>query len=232
MDSGFLKVLVVGLGLGFKHALDADHLVTLSVLVNVHSRASRAVTVGLLWGIGHTLTLFVLGLCAIVFHIAMPPVLNVSFELAVGIVMVILGVQALWKYKRRKIHHHEHYHDGTRHRHFHAHLMSSKHAHDHSPKSYKSFLIGMAHGLAGSAPLLLFVLVTIRTELQGIVYVAVFSFGSMLGMFTASGLMAAVLWATTRRFKRFSQRLQLLIGTAAVAVGCLIVGKIGLAMAL
>ena len=228
MNVTFLTILALGLTLGIKHALDADHVVALSTMVSDHKHHPlKAATVGVLWGLGHTITLFLVGLGVIVFKITIPVRLSLSFEFTVGILLVLLGIQTLRKYKRRRIHIHSHHHDGQQHSHFHAHETNSSHKHGHSIFRYKSLLIGMVHGLAGSAALMLLVLGTIQSSWQGIAYILVFGAGSIVGMLVVSTLISLPFVVSAERFKSFNHKIQLLAGIMSIALGAFVIGKIG-----
>ncbi len=109
MDTSFLPILLLGFTLDVEHALDSDHIVAISTIVNLIRRPLRAVLVCAFWGIGHTLTLLLVGLAVIIFKLVIPFQLALSMEFLVGVVLVILGAQILWKYRIKKVHSHPHF---------------------------------------------------------------------------------------------------------------------------
>ena len=127
---------LIGLGfvLGLKHALDADHVVAISTIVSHTKNLKKSSLFGVIWGVGHATTLFLVGLAILIFKLAIPDKLALSFEFLVGIVLVILGIDVLRKIVKEKIHWHWHRHGKVIHTHFHSHerLPSHNHIHQHS----------------------------------------------------------------------------------------------------
>lgn len=112
-----LYVLIATLGLGFvlglKHALDADHIVAVSTIVSEHKSIFKSSLVGTFWGLGHTVSLFLIGLLVILLRLAIPPRVALWMEFGVAIMLVLLGVNIVWKFFRgKRIHIHTHEHDG------------------------------------------------------------------------------------------------------------------------
>jgi len=127
-----MEILILGLLLGVRHAFDADHLVAVTTIVSDYKNPLRAVWVGISWGLGHTLTLFLAGIVLLVLHIQMPPKMAQGFEFLVGIMLLLLGVHTLLSFRRHKVHVHAHRHEGcSEHRHFHLHEATPDHAHAH-----------------------------------------------------------------------------------------------------
>ncbi|MDO8578233.1 MAG: hypothetical protein Q7R50_03535 [Dehalococcoidales bacterium] len=127
-----LEILLLGLLLGVRHAFDADHLVAVTTIVSDYKNPLRAVWVGISWGLGHTLTLFLAGILLLMLHIQMPPKMALGFEFLVGIMLLLLGTQTLLSFRRHKVHVHAHRHDGgSEHKHFHLHEATPDHAHAH-----------------------------------------------------------------------------------------------------
>ncbi len=231
MDALFpqaFTLLSLGLVLGLEHALDADHVVAVSTLVSQTKSLKRSSLFGILWGMGHTTTLFVVGLVILLFKLTIPQKLALSFEFLVGIVLVLLGVDVLRKVVQGRVHLHPHTHpDGTTHVHLHAHDQpheqpeESAHHHHH-----RSFLVGLVHGLAGSSALMLLVLTTVESVWQGIFFILIFGVGSILGMMVTSTLIALPMKAVTN-FARLDRGLRLAAGAISIVLGMLIMGRIG-----
>jgi sulfite exporter TauE/SafE len=128
-----VEILILGLLLGVRHAFDADHLVAVTTILSDYKNPLRAVWVGISWGLGHTLTLFLAGILLLILHIQMPPKMALGFEFLVGIMLLLLGIQTLLSFRRHKVHIHSHRHGdgGGEHKHFHLHETTLNHAHAH-----------------------------------------------------------------------------------------------------
>lgn len=235
MDTFFpqaFTLLSLGLVLGLEHALDADHVVAVSTLVSQTKSLRRSSIFGILWGMGHTTTLFVVGLVILLFKLTIPQKLALSFEFLVGIVLVLLGVDVLRKVLQGRVHLHPHTHpDGTTHVHLHAHDRPHGEPHDQPEESahhhhHRSFLVGLVHGLAGSSALMLLVLTTVESVWQGIFFILIFGVGSILGMMVTSTLIALPMKAVTN-FARVDRGLRLAAGVISIVLGVLIMGRIG-----
>src|ERR1043165_6904463 len=153
---------ILGLGflLGMQHALEADHIAAVSSIAARRGRVGDIVGHGLTWGLGHTLTVFVCAGAAILLGRAIPDDLARPLETAVGVMLIGLGAHVLWRLWRDRVHfHRHHHHDGTVHFHAHSHARESvphakaPHAHAHGFR-WRTLLVGLMHGMAGSAALL------------------------------------------------------------------------------
>jgi len=230
MDPPIATTLLFGFLLGMEHALEADHVVAVSTIVSQSRSLFRASLIGIFWGIGHTLTLLVSGLVVLFFKVNIPEGVALSLEFVVGLVLLALGVQILWGYRRKRIHAHPHSHGGRVHDHFHSHARSGDHGHDHDPPSLgKSCLVGMIHGLAGSAALMLLVLTTVRTPVQGMCYLLVFGSGSITGMLLMSIVVALPFALTAVRFQRINEAVRMAAALTSIALGGSIMLRIGFA---
>lgn len=224
-------LLGFGLLLGVRHALDADHVVAVSTIVTRHRRLGQAALVGLLWGVGHTITLLAAGLALLLFRWTLPPALTLSFELAAGVLLVGLGLETVRGFRRKQVHLHRHDHGSAPHVHFHSHRADPSHAHGHAPPSAgRPLLLGLAHGLAGSAALTLLALSTVASLWQGLLFISVFGIGSILGMMAVSLLIGLPFALTPGRLARVHQAIRLTAGLASTALGLSIVWATGLAL--
>lgn len=203
-----LTALFFGFLLGVKHALDADHIVAVTTIVSRSRSLIRSALVGLSWGIGHTLTLFVVGFVVLVFKLTIPDRLALSMEFVIGVLLVLLGVPIIRQLVVNRAHVHLHKHEDKRHLHSHSHHDTPEHDHQHIRRP---LLIGMAHGLAGSGALILLVISTMSSVVQGLFFLLVFGIGSILGMLLFSGLISLPF----RLSARFSPRLTLWVQGAA-----------------
>lgn len=187
-----LVTLLLALALGLKHSTEADHLAAVSTLVTDSHGARRGAAVGAFWGFGHLLTLFLLGAILVTFRLPVAPRVSWLFELLVAFVLIGLGTRTLILAARGKHHFHAHEHAGRAHAHLHFHPVAAEHSHAHDPHDHlpkapaaagiRSLLVGMAHGLAGTASLTLLILTTIPSRALGVAYLIVFGAGALLGM--------------------------------------------------
>lgn len=222
---------ILGLGflLGMQHALEADHIAAVSSIAARRTNVADIVKHGLTWGLGHTLMLFVFAGAVILLGHAIPDSLARPLETSVGIMLVGLGANVLWRLWRDRVHFHQHGHgDGTRHVHLHSHLNEktphkrSAHAHRHGFR-WRSLLVGLMHGMAGSAALLILAVSQVASPVYGMLYVALFGIGSMLGMGALSTVIAVPLAASARWLTRANQAIQGIVGGITIGIGALTV---------
>lgn len=182
-DLHFVTMLGLGFLLGLWHALDADHVAAVSTLLAKRPDLRRSGFIGLCWGCGHTAVLLVVGLAVLALKITIPDPVAQALESAVGLMLVALGMGLAVTLYREQWHLHAHEHDGARHLHLHSHRLSDGHVHRHGWRdSLPPLVVGMVHGLAGSAALMLAVLSTAHTVGEGMAYILLFGLGSILGM--------------------------------------------------
>jgi hypothetical protein len=220
---------ILGLGflLGMQHALEADHIAAVSSIAARRTDIADIVKHGLTWGLGHTLTLFVFAGAAILLGHAIPEHLARPLETAVGVMLVGLGAHVLWRLWRDRVHFHRHGHgDGTVHFHAHSHAgeaaphARAAHAHGHVRGfRWRTLLVGLMHGMAGSAALLVLAVTQASSPAAGLGYVALFGIGSMVGMAALSGVIAVPI-AVSARWLTFANRgLQAAVGLVTIAIG-------------
>ncbi len=224
------SVLFFGFGLGLKHAVEADHLAAVSAIVSERKSLLSSSLIGGLWGIGHTISLFAVGVVVILLHVEISERTAQALEFGVAIMLVALGVNALNKIVRGKFHTHPHEH-GDR-AHIHPHL------HDGTPEpdsnthhgyriGKRPLIIGMVHGLAGSAALMLLVLSTISTPLVGLLYIIIFGIGSIGGMILMSTLVGLPLSLTANSSARANLAIRGAAGLFSLGFGLFMVYEIG-----
>lgn len=184
---------------------------------------------GVFWGIGHTTTLLLVGIAVIAFKLVIPEKLALSMEFLVGIVLVIVGFQTLWQFLLKKKHAHVHDHGNEMHTHEHIHspVEGDKNAQQHALPQHRSLLIGMLHGLAGSAALMLLVLGSIQSPLEGVFYILIFGVGSILGMMIISTLIGLPFTLSSGRFTSINHVVKFAAGTLSVALGIFVMVNIG-----
>lgn len=178
-----MTLLGVGFLLGLRHALDTDHLAAVSTVLAERPSLLASSAVGLCWGLGHTLTLLLVGSIVLIsgFHISEE--FELIAESGVGMLLIVLGVSLALKLYREQWHVHRHHHDGAPHVHLHSHQRQDDHGHRHwMANSIRPLCIGMVHGLAGSAALTLTVLATTTGVAAGILSIFIFGLGSIVGM--------------------------------------------------
>jgi len=223
---------ILGLGflLGMQHALEADHIAAVSSIAARRSEIRDIVKHGLTWGLGHTLTLFSFAGAAILLGHAIPEHLSRPLEAAVGIMLVGLGAHVLWRLSRERMHLHAHRHpDGTFHLHLHNHAgetvphARAPHAHGHDAKGHgfrwRTLLVGLMHGMAGSAALLVLAVSQASSPAAGLGYVALFGIGSMIGMGVLSAVIAVPLAVSARWLTWANSGLQGAVGIVTTAIG-------------
>ena len=210
MDGMVATVAGVGFVLGLRHALDPDHVVAVSTLASQKIGLRRTSLVGACWGLGHALRLTV------------PPAASHALEALVAVMLVVLGTLALRRALRWKLHAHPHQHDGTTHVHFHAHRREETQVHRHPHPlqgGLRPYLVGLVHGLAGSAGLALLALTAAPTLGAGLVYLAIFGLGSIAGMLLLSALMSVPLSYVEARYAALHRGVQVAAGAVSVAFG-------------
>lgn len=213
------SVLLIGFVLGLRHATEADHLAAVSTIVSEKKNLFTASIVGGLWGVGHTISLFAVGLIVIFLKLQITASVEAKLEAGVGLMLVILGLNALRKlYQSEKIHTHTHDHGERAHTHFHAHN-DEKAEVSHHRLSPRSVVVGMVHGLAGSAALMLVILPTIPSPLVAIMYILIFGVGSIGGMMAMSLLIGLPFHFTANRFDLLNKGIRLCAGVFSLGLG-------------
>ncbi|MEQ8831347.1 MAG: urease accessory protein [Alphaproteobacteria bacterium] len=222
-----LWTLSLGLMIGMQHALEADHVAAVSCIAAREKSVRRIVRHGAVWGVGHTVTLMLVAGGALLLGASLPDRFSLYLEALVGIMLFALGSHVLYRLIRERVHFHRHRHaDGTVHLHAHSHggAPARPHApgHDHDHPAglpWRTLLIGMTHGLAGSAALLVLTAAGLQSPWTGALYVLMFGVGSILGMAVLSALMAVPLAWTAKAMTWTHRGLQGLAGSATAMLG-------------
>jgi MFS family permease len=220
--------IVLGLLLGLRHALDADHVAAVAALTEGREGLRRSLLTGVWWGAGHALALGAVGGPLLAARATLPPRLVLGFELTAALMLIVLGSAALYGALRVRIHVHEHSHDGVLHAHLHFHAVphegESGHHHPHPLRfALRPLLVGSVHGLAGSGAPALLILTTVPTALIGCLYLGVFGVGSILGMSFMSLVLAAPLAMARRRAAWLYRPLRAAAGIGSLALGASLV---------
>lgn len=250
----FLTVLGVGFLLGIRHATDPDHVIAVTTIVSRQRSMKHAGLIGILWGIGHTITILFVGAAIILFNLVIPPRVGLSMELAVGLMLILLGVLNLtgvtqWVTTRWMP---EHRHGGMIHSH--SQILGEEprvifqdagsepiSSPDNKPGNMfrnslagfglyqilRPLLVGIVHGLAGSAAVALLVLTTIRNPRWGVVYLLVFGGGTIAGMMLITLIIGAPFAFSGEKFVPFHRGLAVASGVVSVAFGLFVTFQIG-----
>jgi ABC-type nickel/cobalt efflux system permease component RcnA len=230
MNTSIAVALAAGFLQGLRHALDADHLVAVSTIVSEHKSILRSSLVGTFWGLGHTASLAVVSTVVILLRPTIPGHVLPYLETPVAVMLVALGVAAIWRAVRDggwKIHTHTHHHDQSQHSHVHVHSnQHHEHRHHLIRLGRRPFLVGVVHGLAGSAVITLAVVAAIPSVTLGFLWLLVFGIGTIGGMLLMSAAISLPFILTARRFSAINGAIRLLAGLFSIALGLLIAWEI------
>jgi len=189
----------LGLGLGLKHAFEADHVAAVCTFVARGGTISRAAWSGALWGLGHAAVLVLAGGLLVALGLSVPPMVALALDAAVAVMLVALGIMAITS--RRKTHAHAH-------------------THEESPKTVKRpFWVGLVHGASGTAALTLLVASTMQGRAVALVFVGLFGLSSVFAMAFVAALVAWPMRSLARRSPSLAPRLQALAGVVSIAAG-------------
>jgi len=230
-----LSLLFIGFLIGMRHALEADHVAAVASLATTSNSLKSAVRHGAVWGLGHTITLFLFGTIVIMTDSIVPEKMALGLEFAVGVMLLFLGIDVIRKLIRDRIHFHTHRH-GNNKQHFHAHKHNQSnhkkvskeiaahhtvnHQHKHTSMfPRKALFIGLMHGMAGSAALILLTLQTVESPLTGLLYMLLFGIGSIIGMAALSVIIAIPLKHSAKGLTWLHNGLQGVIGIATIVLG-------------
>jgi hypothetical protein len=247
----FLSILALGFFLGMRHATDSDHVVAVTTIVSRQRKIGSAALTGIFWGIGHSITLLVVGGAIIFFGIVIPERLGMSLEFCVALMLILLGWLNLRAFKRsvadvasidRSVHEHVHQHGDYIHRHAHAHD-PGKHGHSETEVStarldrqfgrsqfyrmLRPVIVGVVHGLAGSAAVTLLVLPIIRDPLWAMMYLLIFGVGTIAGMMLVTAAVVAPITYSANRFRAFNRYVGAAAGVLSLIFGIYLVYQIG-----
>jgi len=227
METTVLGILLLGIVIGLQHALEADHIAAVSSIVSGETSLKRIISHGTLWGIGHTIMLAAVAGSAIFLGAALDQGVASWLEFGVGIMLALLGGHVLWRLIRDRIHFHTHSHqDGTVHLHAHSHAGEvaphnpKRHQHGH-PEGlpWRTLFVGIMHGLAGSAALVVLTASQVADPVIGIAYVVLFGVGSIFGMAALSAVIAVPLRFTAKSLTWLNRGLQGVVGGVTVVLG-------------
>jgi ABC-type nickel/cobalt efflux system permease component RcnA len=220
--------LALGFLIGLRHALEPDHVAAVLTITTRGGGVRDHARAGILWGMGHALTLLLLAGGCIAFGVLIPAGTSRLLEGAVGVMLVMLGVSVFVRMRRDGVHIHAHRH-GDRTLHVHAHRHASgvasplhaltPHVHSHQRTGLATVVVGAVHGLAGSAALVLLAGSTASSPAAGIAYVALFGLGAIVGMMVLTATVALPARFSTRRRTGIYRSFCSLVGAASILIG-------------
>ena len=153
--------------IGFFHAFEIDHLAVVSNMVTKRKTVLSAIKDGIFWGLGHSSTIFLVGMALIFLKFSFAATFFAFFEGIIGLVLIIIGIIRLYQ------------------------LYTKKEADEliHKPHSHKlAYGVGLIHGLAGSGSIVLFIISSVESRWNGVLFLLVFGIGSIIGMLIAAGI--------------------------------------------
>jgi high-affinity nickel permease len=221
-DLSTFEVLATGFALGLRHAIEADHLAAVSTIVSEKKSLLTASIIGGFWGLGHTISLFVVGAVVIFLKVQISESVEAKLEAVVGGMLILLGLNALRKlFAADRVHVHTHEHGEREHLHIHSHTDEPESSHHRF--SPRSVLIGMVHGLAGSAALMLLILPTIPSPAVALLYIVIFGVGSIAGMMAMSFLIGLPFHFTADKFTLLNKGIRFCAAVFSLGLGAYIV---------
>ena len=243
----FVTVILLGLFLGVRHSTDPDHVVAVSTIVSRQGSVKSSAAIGLLWGLGHTLTIFFVGSAIIVFGVVIPPRLGLSMEFSVALMLILLGFLNLtgvmswiterWTPVKRSLARSQEPGGLALSSEVGAvkqtiagrarNLVNATVGKFGLYQTLRPLVVGLVHGLAGSAAVALLVLSTIKSPFWATAYLLVFGFGTMVGMMLMTAAISIPMVYTGRKFFNMNRHLTVVSGLASVAFGTFLVYQIG-----
>jgi high-affinity nickel-transport protein len=253
---GVLSIIALGFFLGMRHATDPDHVIAVTTIVSRERSIGPAAWIGALWGLGHTITIFAVGAGIILVGWVIPTRLGLSMEFSVGLMLILLGILNLtgmlqWVNDQflpsspgsPSVHSHPHSHGGHVHTHPHVHDPEShSHAAENTSLGFldrafgklgmyqvlRPLIVGLVHGLAGSAAVALLVLTTIRQPRWAVAYLLVFGIGTIAGMLLITAAIAVPFTYANNRFANLDRTLRVATGLLSLAFGLFLTYQIGI----
>lgn len=180
---------------GLEHAFEADHLLAVNTLVSHRENLKQSLKDGIFWGIGHTTTIFLVGILMIGFKLNIGENIFKNFEAGVGIMLIFLGI-----YRMSKLY------------------FPKQHIHTRNT-SRAAFGVGLIHGLAGSGALVVLVISQMKTPFEGLMYILIFGLGSIFGMFLAAYLFSIPYTKSLLKSKKLQASLVIISSLLCIIYG-------------
>jgi len=229
MAPSIVAVLAIGGLLGFRHAFEPDHLAAVSTLATrPTARLWSAARLGLVWGLGHTVTVGIFALLIIVLGVQLPARFWPAAELLVAGLLILLGAVVIWRYVRGRWHMHAHAHTAAApHFHFHSHAGDPSHGHSHAVvDARRSLGFGIAHGLAGSGAIAALLVAAAPDTSTRIAYFAAFGAGTIVGMLGVSLTLSVLVRLAAGRGARWATMLHVGAAVGSVVAGVILAQQV------
>jgi len=231
MAPSIMAVLAIGGLLGLRHAFEPDHLAAVSTLATRPGgrRLWSAARLGLIWGLGHTVTVGAVALLVLVLGVQLPARLWPFAELVVAALLILLGTLVIWRYARGRWHMHAHSHQPSAdsHLHLHSHATGSGHAHQHArADARRSLGFGVAHGLAGSGAIAALLVAAVPDTTSRLIYFAAFSAGTIVGMLGVSLTLSVLVRFAAERGARWATVLHVGAAVGSVVAGVILAQQV------
>ena len=232
-----ISVLALGFLLGLRHATDSDHVVTITTISTKEKSIKGSALIGILWGIGHSITVTLIGIPIIFFSLKIPPKILLTLEFSVGVMLVILGIVNLYGIRSQIvktisniIHKHNHSHLSQEHSHLHIHLPNKSNNKTHHLELFPvigPIFVGLMHGLAGSSAIVILILSTINNRILAAFYLVIFHVGVIMGMIIITTLLGASIKVANQKIAFINKYLVAGSGILSIAFGLYISYQIG-----
>jgi len=229
MAPSIVAVVAIGGLLGLRHAFEPDHLAAVSTLATrPTARLWSAARLGLVWGLGHTVTVGIFALLIIVLGVQLPARFWPAAELLVAGLLILLGAVVIWRYVRGRWHMHAHAHTAAApHFHFHSHAVDPSHGHSHAVvDARRSLGFGIAHGLAGSGAIAALLVAAAPDTTTRIAYFAAFGAGTIVGMLGVSLTLSVLVRLAAGRGARWATMLHVGAAVGSVVAGIVLAWQV------
>ena len=193
-----LTLLGLGFLLGMRHATDADHVVAVSTIVSRERSLASAAGIGMMWGLGHTFPVVIVGSTYILLRTVIPPRLVLGLEMGVAVMLIVLGIHNLAAPAGRASYHRA-----------------------------RPLIVGVVHGLAGSAAAAILILATVGTPRWAMLALGMFGLGTIAGMMLVTMVLAVPALYAMSRFARAERPIIIASGVASVAFGLMLAHRVG-----
>jgi cytochrome c biogenesis protein CcdA len=232
-----------GFLLGMRHATDADHVIAVTTILNRSRRFLDTTLIGALWGLGHTITVVIVGVLIIGFNVVIPPPVGLAMEFAVALMLIGLGILNLTGGLRSlterltppaPMHSHDHSHAGSPHAHLHGHGSNEQLAGRGVVATFgwyqlvRPVAVGLVHGLAGSAAVALLVLATIQDTGTALAYLVIFCVGVAAGMAILTTVIGLPFMLSSTKSVQINRWLTIGSGVLSLTFGLLLAYEIGI----